>query len=341
MLPISRRPLGRTRVPLTTLGFGGAPLGDLFEEVPETQAQATLQAAWDAGVRYFDTAPYYGNGKSEHRLGHFLRQQRRDDFVLSTKVGRVFRANGPDKAPSFGRWQGGLPFVFHYDYSRQGILRSWEDSLQRLGLDRIDLLLVHDLDSMINGRRRAFDAHLNQLITSGQDALEQLKASGCIGGWGVGINGLGAIPHFLDVLNPDFFLVASPYTLLDQEVLELEFPRCQERGAHIVIGAVFASGILVTGADGPGRYRYAPPPPQIVEKTRRIEALCQRHDVPLGAAALQFPLGHPLVSAVIPGALHPEQVQANSALFHHPIPAALWADLKAAGLLQADAPTPA
>ena len=175
MSTIPKRTLGHTGLEVGTLGFGGAPLGDLFEEVSNECAQSTLQAAWDAGIRYYDTSPFYGYGKSEHRLGYFLRDQERDDFVLSTKVGRVFKAARDLKTFDKGGWIGGLPFTFHFDYSYDGIMRSWEDSLQRTGLNAVDLLLIHDLDSFFHDSEQRFSAYLNQLITSGWRALEELR----------------------------------------------------------------------------------------------------------------------------------------------------------------------
>ncbi|MBT5452216.1 MAG: aldo/keto reductase, partial [Gemmatimonadetes bacterium] len=301
MSSIPKRSL-RTGVELSTLGFGGAPLGELFDPVSETEAQETLQAAWDAGIRYYDTAPFYGYGKSEHRLGHFLRQQERKDFILSSKVGRVLTATRDLDSFDKGGWIGGLPFDYRFDYSYDGIMRSWEDSLQRLGLSSIDVLLIHDLDSFFHDSEQRFSAHLNQLITSGWRALDELRSQGLIKAVGTGLNRMGALPRLIDAVDLDLSIVAMPYTLLDQEVLEEEFPLCEEHGVRIVIGAVFASGILVSGPTEGARYAYNTASPEILDKTRRIQEVCQRHDVPLPAAAMQFPLGHPLVSAIIPGA---------------------------------------
>ncbi|MFL2542609.1 MAG: aldo/keto reductase [Candidatus Latescibacterota bacterium] len=330
----------RTGVEFSTLGFGGAPLGELFDPVSETQAQDTLQSAWDAGIRYYDTAPFYGYGKSEHRLGQFLRQQERKDFVLSTKVGRVLTATRDLDAFDKGVWVGGLPFDYRFDYSYDGIMRSWEDSLQRLGLNSIDVLLIHDLDSFFHDSEQRFSAHVNQLITSGWRALDELRAQGLVKAVGTGLNRMGALPRLLDAVDLDLSIVAMPYTLLDQEVLDEEFPLCEERDVRIVIGAVFASGILVSGPTEGARYAYDTASPEILEKTRRIQEVCHRHDVPLPAAAMQFLLGHPLVSAIIPGAMEPSHIETNAQWFKHPIPADMWAELKAEGLLRQDAPTP-
>jgi D-threo-aldose 1-dehydrogenase len=340
MDPFARRRLGRTQVEVTQLGFGGAGLGDLFEVIPEAQAAATLQAAWDAGMRYYDTAPWYGLTQSEHRFGRALYRQPRRDFVLSTKVGRTLHPVHDSENFDRGMWSGGLPFRVQFDYSYDGVMRSFEDSLQRLGLSRIDLLLIHDLDLQYHKTNARVEARLTELHNGGVRALAELKAAGRIGGFGAGINERGMIPRFLDLIDVDFFLVAMPYTLLDQQVLDSEFPRCTERGIGFVIGAVFASGILATGAVQGARYAYAPAAPEILAKVARIEAVCDRHGVPMAAAALQFPFGHPSVASVVPGSLAPEHVTSNVAAFRHPIPPALWAELKHEGLLRADAPTP-
>ena len=239
-----------------------------------------------------------------------------------------------------GIWSGGLPFQVRFDYSYDGVIRSFEDSLQRLGLPRIDLLLIHDLDIQYHQTCKRVEALLTELHNGGARALAELKAVGRIGGFGAGINELGMIPRFLDLIDVDFFLVALPYTLLDQQVLDSEFPRCAEKGIGFVIGAVFASGILATGAVQGARYAYSPATPEMLAKVARIEAVCARHGVPIAAAALQFPLGHPLVASVIPGGLSPEHVRQNVAAFRHVIPSALWTELKHEGMLRADAPTP-
>jgi len=309
--------------------------------VSESQAHDTLQTAWDSGIRYFDTAPFYGYGKSEHRLGHFLRQQPRDDFVLSTKVGRVLKATRDLKSFDKEMWVGGLPFEHAFDYSYDGIMRSYEDSLQRLGLNAIDLLLIHDLDYFFHTTEDMVTACLGQLYTSGWRALDELRSSGQIKGIGAGLNMLGLIPRFLDMVDINFFILAMPYTLLDQDPLDLEFPKCAEHGVDIVIGSVFASGILATGPVEGALYAYSPAEAEILEKTRKIEAICQAHDVHLPAAAIQFPLAHPNVAAIIPGALKPDYIHSNVKHYQQAIPADLWAKLKSEGLLREDAPTPA
>jgi len=338
--PLARRKLGRTEVELTQLGLGGAGLGDLFDIVDDRDADATLRTAWDAGIRYYDTSPWYGRGQSEHRFGRALYRRPRADYVLSTKVGRLFRAVHDAEHFDHGFWRGGLTFRHQFDYSYDGVMRSFEDSLQRLGLPRIDLLLIHDLDHGYHGSEASVTAYLTELHNGGWRALTALKEAGLIRGIGAGINERVMIPRLLDLLELDFLLVAMPYTLLDTDVLASEFPLCVARGAGFVVGAPFASGILATGAVQGARYRYAEATPEVMAKVKRIEAVCERHNVPLAAAALQFPIGHPSVASVIPGALLPEHVTRNIAAFRHAIPAALWAELKYEGLLREDAPVP-
>ena len=341
MNPAETRPLGRTGVRLTQMGFGGASIGELFVSVPEEDALACLRAAWDAGIRYFDTAPWYGRGLSELRTGAGLRDRPREAYVLSTKVGRWLRAPADPSSFSTAPWRGGVRFEVVFDYSYDGIMRAYEQSQLRLGLTRYDLAIIHDLDLLYHAPEEKLATYFQQLATSGFRALSELKKAGLIRGIGAGINALGLIPRFLDLFDMDFFLVAMPYTLLHQEVLQEEFPRCVKRGVGFVIGAVFSSGILATGAMPGAHYNYAPASPEILERVRRVEAVCARHDVPLAAAALQFPLGHPSVASVIPGASRPGQVKRNVMALQHPIPSALWAELKAESLLREDAPVPA
>ena len=339
MDPSATRTLGRTGVRLTPLGLGGAPLGDLFTVVSDADATATLDTAWNAGVRMFDTAPWYGRGQSELRFGRGLYRRTREDFVISTKVGRVLKP-GPDRSDRAAMWAGGLPFHQTFDYSYDGVMRSFEDSLTRLGLPRIDLLVIHDLDIGYHRTQAAVRAHMSTLMTGGLRALHELKYAGLIGGFGAGVNELGTIPRYLDAMDLDFFLVAMRYTLLDQRVLDAEFPAAVARGCGFIIGSVFQSGILATGAVPGAKYDYEEPTPEQAAHVNAIEAACKRHGVSLAAAALQFPLGHPAVASVIPGAITAAQVARNVTTFAEHIPAALWAELKAEKLIRADAPTP-
>jgi len=249
MDPFARRLLGRSALELPALGLGGAPFGDLVSELGEANALATIEHACALGIGYFDTAPWYGCGKSEHRIGHVLRQKPRRDILVSTKVGRVLVRPADPASYRPPMWAGGLPFEVRFDYGYDGVMRSYEDSLQRLGLNRVDLLVIHDLDLGYHGSREAVAFHLDRLDRGGGwRALSALKAAGEIKAIGAGVNDRGTIPDFVDRFDLDFFLVAMPYTLLDQAVLDDEFPRCLERGIGFIIGSVFASGILLGGA---------------------------------------------------------------------------------------------
>jgi D-threo-aldose 1-dehydrogenase len=334
------RPLGTTSVQLTQLGYGSSGLGELFVKVSDGQAQATLEAAWNAGVRYFDTAPYYGHGLAEHRVGDFLRGVPREEFVVSTKVGRLLRTPRDPGNPMREPWCGGLPFEHDFDYSYAGVKRSLEDSLQRLGLERVDLLLIHDLDLHHHGDDTGVAARLDELSAGGWQALVELKAEGVIRAIGAGINSSEMMPRLLERFELDFFLVALPYTLLDQGVLDLEFPLCVERRVGVIVGAVYASGILATGAVPGATYAYEPATPEMMSRVAAIERVAQRHGVSLRAAALQFPLAHPSVASVIPGAITPGEALQNATALHESVATAFWDELKSAGLLRSDAPVP-
>jgi D-threo-aldose 1-dehydrogenase len=334
------RSVGRTSLRVTQLGFGTATLGDIRATVSEAQASATIEAAWAAGVGFFDTAPWYGRTKSEHRLGAVLRTKPRDSYALSTKVGRVFfRPPGAGGVDAAG-WAGALPFELRFDYTRAGVLRSYEDSLQRLGIPSVDALLIHDLDAGYHGED-GVRRYLDELDAGGGfAALSELKEHGEIAAIGAGINVTGMIPRFLERFPLDVFIVAMPYTLLNQDALEAELALCVERGASVVIGAPFASGILAIGPREGATYGYRPAEGDVMARAQRIDELCQRFGVPLGAAALQFPFGHPAVVSIIPGPNAPEQVRTNLAWLRHDIPPELWASLKAERLIHPDAPTP-
>ncbi len=333
-----RRQVGTTGLKMPLLGFGVAHLGGMYNRVSAELANATLQAAWDGGIRYFDTAPFYGRGLSEHRLGSFLIDKPRHEYVVTTKVGRVFfRPADParfDKTP----WVDGLNFDFRYDYTYDGVMRSYEQSLLRLATDSVDALLIHDPDAIIHAEQHA--GRMNDLVTSGIKALEELKRNGHIKAIGMGLNlpeSLGTIDTLVDL---DFLIVAMPYTLLTQSVLHTGLKRCLDENIAVVVGAPFASGILATGPIPGARYAYRDASLEILEKTRRIEAVCQEHGVTLQAAALQFPLGHPAVVSMIPGGARPEEVLSNIAAMRSTIPAALWNDLKTERLVDPEAPVP-
>jgi len=337
--PLKTRKLGRTNVMVTELGLGTAPLGELFDRVDDDEGGAIISTAWGGGVRYFDTSPWYGRGLAEHTLGRALYRKPRDQYVISTKIGRVLRRPlGPNAIKD--QWLGGLEFQTVFNYSYDGVMRSFEDSLQRLGINRVDVLLIHDLDPW-DHNPAALAAYFADLKTSGWRALAELREAGVIGGIGAGFNSTGSIPRFLDLFDMDFFLLAMRYTLLEQDVLEHEFPLCEQRGVGVIIGGGYNSGILATGAVPGAMYNYSPAGPEILERVGKIERVCARHKVPLAAAALQFPLGHRIVASIIPGAIARAQVEGNVAAFRHPIPADLWAELKHEKLIRADAPVPA
>jgi len=340
-----KRAVAKTGLTLPPMGLGCVFLGDPDGPTDDAHMQETLKTAWDGGVRYFDTAPWYGNTKSEHRLGHFLRQMPRDDFVISTKVGRVY--SRPENPQTFhesrwmARWKGGLPFDLRFDYTGDGVKRSYEDSLTRLGLTQVDALAIHDLDLKHHGDWDNVTRYLDQLSNDGgYRALRDLKDAGEIKAIGVGVNHTGMIPAFLDRFEIDYFLVAMPYTLLDQPALDEDLVRARVAGSSVIIGAVFASGILATGSENPGIYDYQTPTDDVIGRVRGMEAACKKHGVTLPAAALQFPLAHPLVASVIPGADTPARVRQNLANIAAPIPAAFWQELRQSGLIRGDAPIP-
>ena len=333
------RRVGRSDLALPAMGLGTAPIGELYAKVPEDEARAVLDAAWGSGVRYYDTAPWYGRGLAEHRTGAFLRTRPRDTFRISTKVGRTLHR--PEDPAAFDRapWVGGLNFEVRFDYSRDGFLRAYDQLLQRLALDTVDALVIHDLDPGYHDAD-AMARHRRDLDASGLAALHDLKASGAVGAIGMGINSGDMLETFAPALDLDFFVVAMPYTLLDQDCLTTGMAKCAERGISVIVGAPYASGILVTGSKGDAHYGYAKAPEAVQRKVRRIEAVAGAHGVALPAAALQFPLAHPSVVSVIPGAARAEEVRQNVAHLEADIPAAFWSDLKDGGLIHADAPVP-
>jgi D-threo-aldose 1-dehydrogenase len=341
--PLAKRPIGRTGVEVTTLGFGGNVLGNLYAPVDDAVAKDTVLAAWQSGVTYFDTAPLYGHGLSERRLGDALRDLPRDDIVLSTKVGRLLVPHGRVPPPKLKPSEGGiftreLPFQPRFDFSYDATMRSFEDSLQRLGMNRIDMLLIHDADEWSQGER--YREVLRTVETGTLKALRKLKDEGVIGAYGAGVNESVACENLMDIGPFDCFLLAGRYTLLEQGALDGLLPRAAREGVSIILGAPFNSGILVTGAVEDARYNYLPAPPQVKARVAAIERVARAQGVPLAAAALQFVLGHPAVTTVIPGAKSRAEAEQNARWMTTPIPAAFWADLKAEGLVREDAPTP-
>jgi len=321
------------------LGFGGGTLGDPNELDSEIQSLETLDEAFQSGIRFYDTAPWYGIGKSEHRLGAYLRNQPRESFVLNTKVGRYLSRPEDVSNVKQVRWVGGLPFEVNFDYTAAGIERSYRESLLRLSLNRVDSLVIHDLDQKFHGSMEAVDTRFKELIDGGGfEYLKSLKDRGEIKAIGVGINFAELMPRFLSYFDIDFFLVAMPYTLLDQPALDESLPLCESRGVSVISGAVFASGILATGVNNNPLYGYSPAENEIISRVRSMEQVCNRYKVPLGAAALQFPTAHPAVASVIPGMNSPEIVKTNLLWAQMTIPEDLWIELKEEGLLRPDAP---
>lgn len=327
-------------VPLTRMGFGGAPLGNLYQKVTEEDAQAALQAAYDAGVRYFDTAPQYGLGISEGRFGLAIKRFGRDNIQLSTKIGRLLVDCAEDEV---------TPEAFVdvprkrivFDYSYDGVMRSFEASKERLDTDRIDILLVHDVDVFSHGSQEESDKRVRELFDEGgYRALTELRDNGEVAAIGAGVNEWQVCEKLLGLGDFDAFLLAGRYTLLEQEALTSFLPLCEKRDVGIILGGPYNSGILATGAVAGAKYNYADAPEDILERARKIEAVCKAHDTRLIAAALQFVFGHPAVKTVIPGAQNAAEVQANVAVLETNVPDGLWSDLRTEGLIRPDAPLP-
>jgi len=323
----------------TELGFGSAPLGNLYRAISDAAARAILNAAWECGIRYFDTAPLYGYGLSETRLGQFLRGKPRDDYVLSTKVGRTLKTVPPEARDGVGTWFDVPSRRQVFDYTYDGIMRSLEFSLERLGLDRIDILYVHDLDLGYHKTQAALDAKTKELMQGGYRALIDLRDQGVIRAFGAGLDEWQPCQRLAERGDFDLFLLAGRYTLLEQESLETFLPLCEARGIGVVIGGPYNSGILASGPTPDAHYDYELAPAPVIEKVRAIEGLCRRHNTPLHHAAFQLPLGHPAVVSVIPGGQSAAQVASNVAASRADVPDAVWQDLKTAGLLRSDAPS--
>lgn len=331
--PACKRPLGRTGLRLGPLGFGGGPLGGLLRATPEADGRAAVAAARDLGIDYFDTAPWYGLGLSERRLGDALREDGRDGVVLSTKVGRLLRRPGPGRMPTASQFQGALPFEVAFDYGYDGVMRSFEDSLQRFGRDRIDILYVHDVNAKYHGGD--VPARVREVMAGGHRALARLRSEGAIRAFGAGIDDLAVLTTLAREGDFDCFMMAGRMTLLDQSAAGAFLPLCRSRGVGIVVASPFESGILATGATPAATFGYRAAPPEILDKVARIEAVCRGHGVPLAAAALRFPLRHPAIACVVAGMRAPDEVRTNAAHAAAPVPDALWDELEAQGLVAA------
>ena len=332
MAGFATRQIGRTKLRVTELGLGCATLGGSRIEVAHRAAEEIVAAAWDAGVRYVDTAPFYGVGQAERAVGDAMRDRPRGEWVLSTKVGRLLKPN-PTGVHADGRIHP-LPFDPVYDYSYDGIMRSFQDSFQRLGLAKIDILYVHDIGRYQHGD--AHPGHMKNLREGGYRALRELRASGAVSAIGIGVNEREVLLEAMEWGQWDAFLLAGRYTLLEQAPLDDLLPKCLAAGTSIVVGGPLNSGILA----GRDTWNYETAPADVVARVKAIAAVCDSHKVPLPAAALQFPLAHKAVAAIIPGPRNAGEFVQNLDLLRHPIPGGLWSDLKQAGLLHLDAPTP-
>jgi D-threo-aldose 1-dehydrogenase len=327
---------GGKALTFTALGFGSATLGNLGRVYSEEECDRTIAHAWNVGLRYFDTAPLYGLGLSETRIGRILRQHRRGDYLLSTKVGRLLEPCAPE-ASNGGIYVNTPPVRYVYDYSYDGVMRSVEASLQRLGVDRIDILFVHDVDAPAHGGRAGSEARIRELMDQGGwRALAELRASGAVSAIGAGVNEWQPCARLLELADPDLFLLAGRYTLLEQDPIETLFPQCSKAGVGVVLGGPYNSGVLA----GKTTYDYAEVPRDVAERVGRLHAVCRAQGVELRQAALQFVAAHPLVVSVIPGAASPNEVDSNVALIKAATPPALWMDLKAQGLIATAAPVP-
>ena len=319
------------------LGLGGAPLGNLFEAVSDDDARALVDAAWASGCRSFDTAPHYGHGLSERRLGDALRRHPRTDFVLSSKVGRLLTPDAAAPRAQHG-YVDSLPFRQRWDYSASGTRRSVEDSLQRLGLARLDVAYVHDPDIATHGAQAP--GVLRQVLQETLPVLQQMKHEGLVGALGLGTNDVDVVLQVLRQADLDVLMLAGRYSLLDHSALPELLPQCLSRGVRIALGGVFNSGILATGTRaGVATFNYAPAAREWIERTAHIELVCEAWDVPLRAAALQFALAHSAVEIVMLGARRVAEWEDAQVMLNHPIAPEFWAALRAQGLIPLDAPT--
>jgi D-threo-aldose 1-dehydrogenase len=329
---LERVPFGRTRLTVTRVGLGTAPLGGLYSGVDEGTALETVRRAFDAGVRFFDTAPLYGHGLAEQRVGRALSERPRDELVLATKVGRLLRSDAPPDdsqlSGGFDRWPAAPPVNPVFDFGYDGVMRSVEESLERLGLDRVDVLHIHDPDE-----------HEQDALDGAYRALARLRSEGVIAAVGAGMNQAEMLVRFARAADFDCFLVAGRYTLLDQSALRELFPLCLESGIAIVLGGVYNSGILADPRPG-ATFDYSPAPPELVERAQRLDAVCRRHGVPLKAAALQFAAAHPAVTVLLLGTRDPHELDESLSLLDAPVPSELWDDLRRERLLPEQAPTP-
>lgn len=332
-----QRRVGKTNLFVTEMGFGGASIGNLYTPAQTKEVNDVMAACWDLGIRYFDTAPEYGHGLSERRMGDGLRQHPRKEFVLSTKVGDFLYARH-DELPSVNKFIDKLPFHLKFDYSYDGVMRAFEDSLQRLGLHRVDILLVHDLDPIIHSPTD-FTQHLKTYLDGGYKALDELRAAGMISAMGLGVKQWEVCAEALKYGTYECFMLQGNYTLLEQPALDNHFMDvCEKKQISILLAGAYASGILATGAVKGAYFHHKEASDAILAKVRLIETICAEHTVPIQAAALQFPLLHPSVAAVVVGCASAELMRKNIEYYHLPVPKSLWEALKNENIISRHAP---
>ena len=335
----TKRQIGKTKLQVSELGFGAATFGNLYHPIPEGAAEESIAKAMELGLNQFDTAPYYGFGLSERRVGNGLRHYDKDDYILSTKVGRILEpcAKAEDK---YG-FCSPMPFEPKYDYSYDGIMRSFEHSIQRLGLSKIDILYMHDIGRATHGEDH--DRLFKIAMEGGYKAMDELRSQGLVSAIGLGVNEYEVCEQAMDHGYFDCFLLAGRYTLLEQKALKTFLPRCVKDNSSIILGGPYNSGILATGVRREGvvpHYNYEPASEEIIKTVTKIEEVCDEYNVPLAAAALQFPLAHPAVVSVIPGLSSANRVESTVAQMQIKIPTNFWLALQSVGLLSPDVPVP-
>jgi len=325
--PADTRQLGRVSLRVSLLGFGSGPLGGLIKATDDAAARDALKAAHDAGLRYVDTAPLYGSGLAERRVGDALIDLGRKDFVISTKVGRILKPRRDDPAtPAPTTFHGALPFNVEFDYGYDGVMRSFEDSLQRLGTDRVDILLVHDINRKYQGDR--IHDRVKEVMTGGHRALEELRSQKVIGAFGAGINDLEVCTMLMREGDFDCFMVPGRYTLLNRDAAKEFLPECHRRNIGVLLAAPYESGILATGAVPGAMFNYVPATPEVLQRVRKIQDVCDAHGVTLAAAALQFPLRQPMIASVVVGMRSRAEVLQNAAWMKEKIDEAFWNELE-------------
>ena len=334
---LERRQLGQTSIKLTVLGFGGSRIGNLYRPIPEHEANNALSMAFDSGVRYFDTAPLYGHGLGEKRTGTALLGKSRNEFSLSTKVGRLLDPRLPHADGNSADTQQSLPQI-RYDYGYDGVMRSVEDSLVRLGMDRIDIALIHDIDAHNHGEEQP--QRFREAVNGGIPALKRLCGTGTVGAVGVAVNDWRVCVDCLNIVDVDCFLLAGRYTLLEHESLKTLLPECERRGIGVILGAPYNSGVLAKGVKTGATYFDRPVPTHVTNKVRRMQKIADTYGVSLPAAALRFPLGHPVITCVLPGVSSADGVAKSLQLFNEIIPVDFWLEMKDEGLIAENAPVP-